>query len=223
MLHPEITGVSGYHHDDGEDKKMTTNEGDPGEAKEITSEYCSETSKCKSILLNPHDISVNRRKISGSLSSDQIDKQMMYLDQVILTPGTRSVSPKMIFASKHSKSFGHKSSSSSSIGETAAAAASTTISTIAAAASSTMACFSRSSGSVDQTCSKHPDLIVPTSSDKTRKPSMANVVLSGTGRIVRLLRRTHSAGCSKDVPSHALFLREKPLVSSTVHTISDSN
>ncbi|RWS01475.1 regulator of G-protein signaling 12-like protein, partial [Dinothrombium tinctorium] len=44
-----------------------------------------------------------------------------------------------------------------------------------------------------------------------RKESVTNIVFSGTGRIARLLRRTHSAGCSKDVPSHALFLREKPI------------
>ncbi|RWS05959.1 regulator of G-protein signaling 12-like protein, partial [Dinothrombium tinctorium] len=46
-----------------------------------------------------------------------------------------------------------------------------------------------------------------------RKDSVTNLVLSGPGRIAKLLRRTHSAGCSKDVPSHALFLREKPMAS----------
>ncbi|CAG2119104.1 unnamed protein product [Medioppia subpectinata] len=34
------------------------------------------------------------------------------------------------------------------------------------------------------------------------------------GKIAKLLRRTHSAGCSKDVPSYALFLSEKPSRSS---------
>ncbi|GAB6021966.1 hypothetical protein CHUAL_006126 [Chamberlinius hualienensis] len=36
-----------------------------------------------------------------------------------------------------------------------------------------------------------------------------NRASKSNGRLARLLRRTHSAGCSKDVPAHALFLREK--------------
>ncbi|XP_076360187.1 uncharacterized protein LOC143252237 [Tachypleus tridentatus] len=39
--------------------------------------------------------------------------------------------------------------------------------------------------------------------------AMAASISKGTEKISRLLRRTHSAGCSKDVPAHALFLREK--------------
>lgn len=35
-----------------------------------------------------------------------------------------------------------------------------------------------------------------------------NRIKSG-GRFSKLLRRTHSAGCSKDVPAHALFLQDK--------------
>ncbi|XP_054157243.1 ras guanine nucleotide exchange factor R-like [Oppia nitens] len=45
------------------------------------------------------------------------------------------------------------------------------------------------------------------STSRRRKGSMAFV---STGKIAKLLRRTHSAGCSKDVPSYALFLSEKP-------------
>ncbi|XP_013781190.1 regulator of G-protein signaling 3-like [Limulus polyphemus] len=39
--------------------------------------------------------------------------------------------------------------------------------------------------------------------------AMAASISKGTEKISRLLRRTHSAGCSKDVPAHALFLREE--------------
>ncbi|XP_013784245.1 regulator of G-protein signaling 12-like [Limulus polyphemus] len=54
------------------------------------------------------------------------------------------------------------------------------------------------------------------STDNYKHPggtSMTASISKGTERISRLLRRTHSAGCSKDVPAHALFLREKPMVS----------
>ena len=44
------------------------------------------------------------------------------------------------------------------------------------------------------------------SSSRRRKGSMAFV---SSEKIAKLLRRTHSAGCSKDVPSYALFLSEK--------------
>jgi hypothetical protein len=48
------------------------------------------------------------------------------------------------------------------------------------------------------------------SSDDPRKGS---AFFSRPGRLARLLRRTHSAGCSKDIPPYALFLREKAGVS----------
>lgn len=51
----------------------------------------------------------------------------------------------------------------------------------------------------------------PTTS-RVRKSSVTELVLSGSGKLAKLLRRTHSAGCSKDIPSYALFLREKPMV-----------
>lgn len=51
------------------------------------------------------------------------------------------------------------------------------------------------------------------SSDEKRKGSVASQVFSRPGRLARLLRRTHSAGCSKDVPPYAIFLREKAPVS----------
>lgn len=49
--------------------------------------------------------------------------------------------------------------------------------------------------------------------DEKRKGSVASQVFSRPGRLARLLRRTHSAGCSKDVPPYAIFLREKVPVS----------
>jgi hypothetical protein len=54
------------------------------------------------------------------------------------------------------------------------------------------------------------------SSSRRRKGSMA-FVSSSSGKIAKLLRRTHSAGCSKDVPSYALFLSEKSTVSNITH------
>ena len=43
---------------------------------------------------------------------------------------------------------------------------------------------------------------------RTRKGSIAQITSASAGKIVRLLRRTHSAGCSKDAPSYALFLKD---------------
>ena len=48
--------------------------------------------------------------------------------------------------------------------------------------------------------------------EEKRKGSVASQVFSRPGRLARLLRRTHSAGCSKDIPPYALFLREKSSV-----------
>lgn len=59
----------------------------------------------------------------------------------------------------------------------------------------------------------------PKPGEKKRKISIASEVFSRMGgqtRLARFLRRTHSAGCSKDIPSYALFLREKPMVSSSL-------
>ncbi|XP_076320858.1 regulator of G-protein signaling 3-like [Tachypleus tridentatus] len=50
--------------------------------------------------------------------------------------------------------------------------------------------------------------------------SMTASISKGTERISRLLKRTHSAGCSKDIPAHALFLREKPHTTETKSTNS---
>ncbi|XP_013781250.2 regulator of G-protein signaling 3-like [Limulus polyphemus] len=50
------------------------------------------------------------------------------------------------------------------------------------------------------------------SGDNFKLPGGASVATSlskSTEKFSRLLRRTRSAGCSKDVPAHALFLREK--------------
>ncbi|RWS29813.1 regulator of G-protein signaling 12-like protein [Leptotrombidium deliense] len=57
---------------------------------------------------------------------------------------------------------------------------------------------------------KHSSAGPSTSKATKRKDSVTHIVLSGPGRIARLLRRTYSAG-SRDTPSHALFLREKPV------------
>ena len=47
-----------------------------------------------------------------------------------------------------------------------------------------------------------------------RKGSITGILIAGgSEKIAKFLRRTHSAGCSKEVPSYALFLREKSPVS----------
>ncbi|KAI1305368.1 Regulator of G-protein signaling 3 [Halotydeus destructor] len=90
-----------------------------------------------------------------------------------------------------------------------------------------------SSAPIDGTRSASPKMLAKSSSSQStattkgsgeekRKSSMATAVLSGTGRLAaRLLRRTHSAGGSKDVPSYALFLREKPMRQRDSKTTSD--
>ncbi len=44
---------------------------------------------------------------------------------------------------------------------------------------------------------------------RNRKGSIAQITSASATRFVRLLRRTHSAGCSKDVPAYAQFLKEE--------------
>ncbi|RWS27162.1 regulator of G-protein signaling 12-like protein [Leptotrombidium deliense] len=97
---------------------------------------------------------LNRRKISASISSDQIHKHSMFMEQEI----DRKSSSTNLPVSGDEASPGPSKRSQSK-----------------------------------------------------RKDSVTNIVFSGPGRIARLLRRTYSAG-SRDVPSHALFLREKPMV-----------
>ncbi|KAH9419334.1 Regulator of G-protein signaling 3 [Dermatophagoides pteronyssinus] len=46
--------------------------------------------------------------------------------------------------------------------------------------------------------------------NRKRKGSIAQITSASATRLVRLLRRTHSAGASKDVPSYALFLAHEP-------------
>ena len=56
--------------------------------------------------------------------------------------------------------------------------------------------------------SSQPPPPPPQCLQRTRKGSIAQITSASAGKIVRLLRRTHSAGCSKDAPSYALFLKD---------------
>lgn len=170
------------------------------EAKPMSSDSSLEAGKGykAGLLLDPG--SLVKRKISGSLSSDQIHDDLMFSDKVTLTPGTRSVSPKMIFTGKYRRDKNTSTSSPSASRVTSKQVN-----------PSEPLTGSPSTAGVSIPITSQPSTSQSPSTSEKRKASMANVVLSGPGRLARLLRRTHSAGCSKDVPSHALFLREKPM------------